>query len=302
MKKVLCIVAGLLCGLLPVLSQSDCFFTHYSSEDGLSQNTVMGILQDRKGNMWFSTWDGINKFDGYTFKIYKADSGNRIGLSNNRIDHLCEDEFGFFWMKTYDDRVFRFDPRMEIFERIPLAGNAEGKRAWAVESMKCAARAARNMGIDVVTGFTGSSIWHMLYSFPPVSEEMKNAILNHPAICFAGWQEDIRPYLAASDIFVFPSYREGFPNVVLQAGAMGLPCIVTDINGCNEIIQNGVNGLIIPPHDELALYNAMEHLMVDVSEREWMAQQARFVIVKRYEQRDLWQALLNTYREQENAR
>ena len=136
----------------------------------------------------------------------------------------------------------------------------------------------------------------------PVSEEMKNAILNHPAICFAGWQEDIRPYLAASDIFVFPSYREGFPNVVLQAGAMGLPCIVTDINGCNEIIQNGVNGLIIPPHDELALYNAMEHLMVDVSEREWMAQQARFVIVKRYEQRDLWQALLNTYREQENAR
>ena len=142
MKKVLCIVAGLLCGLLPVLSQSDCFFTHYSSEDGLSQNTVMSILQDRKGNMWFSTWDGINKFDGYTFKIYKADSGNRIGLSNNRIDHLCEDEFGFFWMKTYDDRVFRFDPRMEIFERIPLAGNAED-----------------NVVVSSIQVLTGGSVW-----------------------------------------------------------------------------------------------------------------------------------------------
>ena len=67
------------------------------------------------------------------------------------------------------------DARTDSFAPAELAGNAEGKRAWAVESMKCAARAAKNMGIDVVTGFTGSSIWHMLYSFPPVSEEMIEA-------------------------------------------------------------------------------------------------------------------------------
>lgn len=67
-------------------------------------------------------------------------------------------------------------------------------------------------------------------------------LLENSRITFAGWQNDIRPYLAASDVFVFPRiYREGFPNVVLQAGAMGLPCIVTDINGCNEIICHGVN-------------------------------------------------------------
>lgn len=71
---------------------------------------------------------------------------------------------------------------------------------------------------------------------------------------FAGWQQDIRPYLAASDIFVFPSYREGFPNVVLQAGAMGLPSIVTDINGSSEIIRGGMNGVIIPPRDTEALW------------------------------------------------
>ena len=72
-----------------------------------------------------------------------------------------------------------------------------------------------------------------------------------------GWQEDIRPFLAAADAFVFPSYREGFPNVILQAGAMGLPCIVTNINGCNEIIENGKNGIIIPPHDSEYLYRTM---------------------------------------------
>ncbi|MDR1417827.1 MAG: glycosyltransferase, partial [Endomicrobium sp.] len=48
-------------------------------------------------------------------------------------------------------------------------------------------------------------------------------------IIFSGYQQDVRPYLAISDVLAFPSYREGFPNVVMQAGAMELPCIVTDI-------------------------------------------------------------------------
>ena len=70
----------------------------------------------------------------------------------------------------------------------------------------------------------------------PLLPETVNQIKTHPAIDYVGRQSDVRPYLAASDIFVFPSYREGFPNVVLEAGALGLPSIVTDINGSNEII------------------------------------------------------------------
>lgn len=92
----------------------------------------------------------------------------------------------------------------------------------------------------------------------PLPRAIHNTIREHPAICFTGWQEDIRPYLAASDVFVFPSYREGFPNVVLQAGAMNLPSIVTDINGSNEIIIPGENGIIIPAKDEETLYQAMK--------------------------------------------
>ena len=80
--------------ILQIIATGFCFgqlphtFTHYSSEDGLSQNTVMSILQDRKGNIWLATWDGINKFNGYSFKTYKARLDNRIVLSHNRIDHM----------------------------------------------------------------------------------------------------------------------------------------------------------------------------------------------------------------------
>ncbi len=64
------------------------------------------------------------------------------------------------------------DSRSDGFAPADCAGDAEKKRAWAVETMKNAARAAKNLGIDVVNGFTGSSIWHMIYSFPPVTDKM----------------------------------------------------------------------------------------------------------------------------------
>ena len=71
----------------------------------------------------------------------------------------------------------------------------------------------------------------------PLLPNTLNEIKNNEAIIYAGFQTDVRPYFATSNALVFPSYREGFPNVVMQAGAMGLPSIVTDINGCNEIIH-----------------------------------------------------------------
>lgn len=103
-------------------AQRSCFFTHYSSEEGLSQNTVMSILQDHKGNLWFSTWDGINRFNGYSFKTYKARQGSFISLTNNRVDRMYEDPSGFLWLLTYDNRAHRFDPRTETFEQVPAAG------------------------------------------------------------------------------------------------------------------------------------------------------------------------------------
>lgn len=125
----------------------------------------------------------------------------------------------------------------------------------------------------------------------PVSPETKRMFLENSRVTFAGWQQDIRPYLAASDIFVFPSYREGFPNVVLQAGAMGLPSIVTDINGSSEIIRDGVNGVIIPPRDMEALWKAMRNMLTDEAARREMAANARNLIGSRYDRTFLWQEL-----------
>lgn len=116
------------------------------------------------------------------------------------------------------------------------------------------------------------------------------------SVRYVGEQKDVRPYLLAADALVFPSYREGFPNVVLEAGAMGLPSIVTDINGCNEIIIPEKNGTIIPPKDAEALYRAMKRFLDAPAEVAKMAAEARPLIQSRYEQRDVWEALLQTYR------
>lgn len=130
----------------------------------------------------------------------------------------------------------------------------------------------------------------------PLPEEVYHTIQSHPAIYCAGWQDDVRPWLVAADALAFPSYREGFPNVVMQAGAMELPCVVSDINGCNEIIIEEENGLIIPSHDAVALYQAMKRMMEDKALYTHCQQNARPLIASRYKQEDVWQATLEMYR------
>jgi glycosyltransferase involved in cell wall biosynthesis len=129
----------------------------------------------------------------------------------------------------------------------------------------------------------------------PLLPNTLNEINQNIAIMYLGYQHDVRPYFAVSDVLVFPSYREGFPNVVMQAGAMGLPSIVTDINGCNEIIKSGVNGIIIPVKDVQSINNAMEKLVNDRSYYDNLQDKSRQMIVTRYEQNQLWEAILNEY-------
>lgn len=120
-------------------------------------------------------------------------------------------------------------------------------------------------------------------------EENRNIILT-------GFQSDIRPYLAISNVFVFPSYREGFPNVVIQAGAMELPSIVTDINGCNEIIADRINGFIIPVRNIDSLREKMVLYLTDKSTLQMHKSVVRNLIVSRFRQEDVWEGLLNEYR------
>jgi glycosyltransferase involved in cell wall biosynthesis len=111
-----------------------------------------------------------------------------------------------------------------------------------------------------------------------------------------GHQDDVRPYFAMSDIFVFPSYREGFPNVVLEAGGMGLPSIVTDINGSNEIIENNINGIIVPSKDTDALFNAMQTCIENSEFMNKMANCCRDRIATLYDRNVVWNEILAEYR------
>lgn len=131
----------------------------------------------------------------------------------------------------------------------------------------------------------------------PVSPEVKAFFENCGQVEFVGWQDDIRPYLVASDVFVFPSYREGFPNVVIQAAAMGVPSIVTDINGCNEIICDGVNGVIVPSHDADRLYEAMKRMREDGEVWANMSRKARASVAERYERKYVWNEIKKFYAE-----
>lgn len=129
----------------------------------------------------------------------------------------------------------------------------------------------------------------------PLSAATLEAIENVKEIISVGYQQDVRLYFSISNCLVFPSYREGFPNVVMQAGAMELPSIVTNINGCNEIIVHKENGLIIPVKDEKAVLEAMIDLMEDATLYHNLKSNARSMIVDRYEQTVVWEAFINEY-------
>ncbi len=130
----------------------------------------------------------------------------------------------------------------------------------------------------------------------PLQPETMKEIQTNSNLISVGYQNDVRPYFAISNALVFPSYREGFPNVVMQAGAMNLPSIVSNINGCNEIIIEGENGTIIPVKDENALLNAMKNYAQNDIVIQKHTQNARPLIVSRYEQKVVWDAILKEYR------
>ena len=91
MKRFL-LAIGLVVWLFSAQAHEHYIIQHYSIVDGMSQNTVMAILQDQQGFMWFGTWDGLNRFDGYTFEVFKAMNDGVEARVNNRVVTIYEDE------------------------------------------------------------------------------------------------------------------------------------------------------------------------------------------------------------------
>jgi len=125
----------------------------------------------------------------------------------------------------------------------------------------------------------------------PIQTHTQELIQNHPRIHAVSFQSDIRPYFCIADALILPSYREGLPNVLIEGGSCGIPLIATNINGCNEVIIEGENGLLIPPKNVDALTYAIQTLLDDTTFYEHLQNHARNSIVRRYDQHFYWEQL-----------
>jgi ligand-binding sensor domain-containing protein/signal transduction histidine kinase len=99
----------------PQIYNQNIRFNHLTSEDGLSTDRVVTIMQDNQGFMWFGTFDGLNRYDGYEFKVYRHNSQDPDSLNANLITALLQDRDGYLWVGTSGGGLNRYDPRTERF-------------------------------------------------------------------------------------------------------------------------------------------------------------------------------------------
>jgi glycosyltransferase involved in cell wall biosynthesis len=112
---------------------------------------------------------------------------------------------------------------------------------------------------------------------------------------FLGHRRDVEDLYAAFDVYVLASHREGFPRSAMEAAAMGRPIVATDIRGCRQVVEDGVTGLLVPPHDTTALTDALAGLARDPFVRSAMGRQAEAKATREFDQRRLIALTLDLY-------
>ena len=274
--------------------------------------------------------DGITCF--CATHVIPEGEGVKADLLNNGITKKPLKVLGYGNVKGIDMQRFSRRPEvMAISRQIPTSG--------ATFTFLFVGRIVRDKGInELAKAFQQLSKKHpearlLLVgnyeeTLDPVSDETRQIIEDMPNLEWLGPKrgDELIAYYAASDCFVFPSYREGFPNTVIEAGAMGLPSIVTDINGSREIVcraaidadlksasresrisdtlrqgQDGkmsilTNGIIVPSKDVETLQEAMERMLTDKAMRQEMARNARPMIEQRFEQGFVRSCLYDFYK------
>lgn len=234
--------------------------------------------------------------------IIPEGEGVKADLQNNGITKKPMRILGYGNVRGID--MTRFSRRESIMRM------AENLRDRDVFTFLFVGRIVRDKGINELVAafkrlneeFPKTRLWlvgRYENGLDPITKESQQIIEENQNIFALGMKngDELIAYYAASDCFVFPSYREGFPNTVIEAGAMDLPCIVTDINGSREIISQGENGIIIPSKNEEQLYKAMKQMITDENSRKKMTGNARKMIADRFEQSFVRQCLYDYYDE-----
>jgi glycosyltransferase involved in cell wall biosynthesis len=130
----------------------------------------------------------------------------------------------------------------------------------------------------------------------PLPEHILHEIKTNPAIIHINWSNRVEYFMHIADLFVFPSHREGFPNVLLQAGAMGLPVICSHITGNVDIISNNETGLIFEKGNEQQLLKLLQYALAHQQHMQTMSGQLQQLIKENYRQENIWQNLLQAYK------
>jgi glycosyltransferase involved in cell wall biosynthesis len=130
----------------------------------------------------------------------------------------------------------------------------------------------------------------------PLPEDSLHEIRNNPAIVHVNWTDHVEYYMHVADYFVFPSHREGFPNVLLQAGAMGLPVICSNIAGNIDIVSNNETGLVFDKGNETQLLKLLQYALSHPQHMQEMAGRLQHDIQVNYRQENIWQNLLEAYK------
>ena len=128
-----------------------------------------------------------------------------------------------------------------------------------------------------------------------IDNDTRNILNNNARLNITGWVEDVENYLAASDIVVHPSYREGLSNALLQAGSMGLPSVTTNVSGCIDVVKDGETGLIVSPKDSAALEEALEVLILGEGKRMELGLNAYHHVAANFASNIIWEKTARFY-------
>lgn len=289
-KKLLCFIEKMTYALATVVYPNSQGLQDYIIKNSFTKKEKLKIIFNSSSN-------GIDThhFSPESVSLRKKESLRKeLGLNEN--------DFVFLFIgRLVGDKGLN-----ELIEAFSKLKSTIKKRATNVESVSASKSGFQNfsfaMGseaLELIDHHDRNIKLLLVGNYEPELDPLKPETLQkinlHPDIEYVGYQKDVRPYLAISNCFVFPSYREGFPNVVMQAASMQLNCIVSDINGCNEIISDGENGWLVPSKNPDALLEKMIWCYENPENCHKMGEGNHDIIHKKFEQRFYWEALHEEY-------
>ncbi|MBK1439739.1 hypothetical protein JHJ32_07075 [Parapedobacter sp. ISTM3] len=287
LKYFLCVLVSLECAY-----GQPYYFTHYQVENGLSNNAVLCSVQDRMGFIWFGTKDGLNRFDGYSFKVFHSDPDNSNGLGSNFIRALFVDETARIWVGT-DQGIYIFDPKSEKFslfhptiinEILHIAGDDAGN-VWFIDNLTLyrysattaqltqiaeAKSSVSSFGIgangDIWIGTAGGDLFHY---HPTQGTKGRYSLFDHSPSVVSEWIESI--HCSDKGFFLVGTSKQGVklfdPTTgtyrdLLTHDEYGTNIFVRDIleNEHNEYWFATESGIFIYHHDTGECINLRKQL------------------------------------------